>query len=748
MDIQGFAHEHFEQRPRESLVRGMLSAMETVPFEEGLTAESRAVRRLTLNRVARVWLRQDLLPTLFRGLRGDPSVRRSWLEVLSFLPTWNAEDLVSAICENLQHDDPNVQALAARTVCYRYPNHADEVLPLLNSPKGFAIAEELCLSDSGDVLASLLEFYPNTASPFPPVLGFLLTPERLVNEIEISPPALNQLIEEFGYAEPSVTEAQRNLIAEGFWFVSQRMTQAEPKQLRQRLTEFRWMLLPETLGMISSSPQWLDPSDSLDCDLFLAAIRESDRDNLEIWKSRTPYPTDTGRYRRVVACLHAPIRYARQIVFEEGRRLADSLSVSSSSLGQFLTERARVLLEMDEFRRVEAESLLETRWSAIHKLGEDTKDEVTWKTWPVETDADFPLAKRAVIKPVPPIPGRNGLSPGAWSIGNLADCWEENEVREMLRKLEAAYSSFLVPIGIELQIPLVDHRVHFAWRQALRYLGIPSPRRPENLWMGEAAFRPAGSFHSPILGTILLRKLGLIQSAQDVCLHISIQGDLGERVRGLMVPQLFMHLPASRQGAPLARMSRVMSKGLAHLNSDVELCREDQPASCRTELRVFAVIAQQIKNRLQLKPHFVDDIISTQILASAMLSPRQEFQWLAEQYESELEQLLNRLPRPFQDLYRSNFYEATGDADEISLLKHVPIVARRQQIKSLMSNPDFAQELETCFEELVTRHTRIIHDRFLASKTREMDFSGFAKSRSGVPFFLPAGLEDALAAIS
>ncbi|MCA9069806.1 MAG: hypothetical protein KDA84_12825, partial [Planctomycetaceae bacterium] len=364
-----------------------------------------------------------------------------------------------------EHPDPTVQTEAARTVCYRYPNHIPKVLPLLETSQGFAIAEQLCFCDSPKVLSPLLTYFQSTKTPFPPVLGFLLTPERLTIGLDLSNETVDQLLEEFGFVEPTVTGAKRNLIAEGFWFASDRMSQVETKNLRSRLAEFRWMLLPDSLGMVSKNPKWLDPRDPLDCDLFLAAVRESDRDNLTIWKSRNPFAAHTGRYRRVVACLHAPIRFARQLVFEEGHQLAKALNVPTTCLGQFLTERTRVLLEMDELKRVESDALFQTRWSVIHRMGVDTKDQVTWKKWPVEADADFPSAKRAVLKKTPSIPIHDELSPGAWSISNLADCWNGEPIRERLRGLEAAYAPFLLPIGIELQIPQVDCRINFAWRQ-------------------------------------------------------------------------------------------------------------------------------------------------------------------------------------------------------------------------------------------------------------------------------------------
>jgi hypothetical protein len=264
----------------------------------------------------------------------------------------------------------------------------------------------------------------------------------------------------------------------------------------------------------------------------------------------------------------------------------------------------------------------------------------------------------------------------------LAACMGESTIANTLFQLEQTYAPFLVPIGIELQIPKVDSGVNLGWRQALRYLNVPCPRRPENLWMVEAAFRPAVSFHAPILGPLILCRLGLIREPQEMGLHISVQGNLGERVRSLVFPQLFVHLPRSSEHRPLARISRVMSKGLVHLNHEVECCRADMPPDCRTELRAFAVIAESPDQGVKLNPAYVLDMLSIQLLSSGMMSPEPSIQQIVQHYECELSDFVRTLPDAFQELYESNFYEATGDPEEMALLEQLPLVHKRQGSKS------------------------------------------------------------------
>ena len=275
-----------------------------------------------------------------------------------------------------------------------------------------------------------------------------------------------------------------------------------------------------------------------------------------------------------------------------------------------------------------------------------------------------------------------------------------------------------MPIGIEVQIPRVDPNHFAAWKEALPFLGVPSPIRPEFGGMVEAAFRPARSFHAQVLGPLLLCRLGVLAEPQDLALHISLQGDLGDGVhehgvRSLAFPHLFIHPSQRLRNRPDWSMARVMSKGLVHVHEDAEAIHDislspEYVATMRTELRMFRGFAELNADRIELSRSFVSDVIAISILGSALVSDCHHCRELFAEYAAAIEQATHELPSDFRQLLASNYFESTGDPRDETLLNLLPIFRRWSSVRQLVRDRDLSTTLDVRFRTLRNQHVQLV----------------------------------------
>ncbi len=439
---------------------------------------------------------------------------------------------------------------------------------------------------------------------------------------------------------------------------------------QKRIDAFNWHLLPHELG-IHNRDTAIHPESELDCDLFLASVRAADMFNLQVEKERNPFSYRFHGSGWTTKFFFANAAYCRRMLLRDARRAATTIALPENFLGEYMLDRARYLLEADDEHRKEQETLFDARWMAVAKGH-------ACPPLPARvplTDAEYPQAKLAVLQRAPEPLSEPRLSPGGASVCALANHLGFPGCLEALIGLEQAYHGVLVPAGMEMQIPAVAHGTTFAWKQALRSFGIPSPRRPEYMNTVEAAFRPARSFHSLLLAPLLIAKLGIPDKEQDVAVHISFQGDLGVDVRFLALPLLLMK-KSRRDRTPDARlhesMARLMSKGFVHCNKDVEQVPGAAEAACRTEIRVFGCTMELVDGRIQPILSYVPLVIAAHLLVSAALSDKPEALAAWADYKTAVQAYVTTLPPEFGTMLNADWYQATGDPRDGRLVALLP----------------------------------------------------------------------------
>jgi hypothetical protein len=727
--LQDFATEHFAFAPRESLFTAILNRWEPATLLQALGSDRPQLQRIAGQKLRSLLHTPDFGAAVLAGLESTDEIRVGVLTALSFLPLPAEPAMRVAVEENLWHDSPRVREAAIRVIVFQWPERVFRTLPLLEREGAGEIARLLCLSDQPELIWPLLRFYGHPVRSPPPIIGMLVNARWLAGNYHDDPDAVGWLIRECGYSDGAVTKGTLELLQRGFMYVSAEMSaHPHPDEWRLRVLEICWSLLPESLGMATTG--WVNLDNTLDTALFLAAVREADRSNLDELKSRDPFSYRAMESLQILVCSHAHTPYVRRQFLDKPLALAQELSVPPDQQGRFIVEHAGVLLQTDDESRTEAELFLRAKWSVADPGPIQ---------FPVRSDDDFPAAKRAVLREFDDPSADDRFSPGTNSICALAAYLGMDSVADWLRRGEADASRFLPPIGCELQVPLVDRNRSLAWKQALRSFGIPSPRRPEYRAMVEAAFRPAASYHAMVLGPLLLRRLGLIDRAQDIALHVSIQGDLGDHVRYLAFPQLLMRPSRRLRDRPEWTLTRVMSKGLVNCNRDVETCRDDLPAECRTEIRVFRCFADDTPDGVGVRMDYIDDMIQTHLLAAALLSEDLACASIIAAYVQELKAWVATLPAVFGDLLHANFYEATGDPRDAALLDMLPIMRIRRDVKHVIRERGMQTEVEQTLLQIRTRFAREVELSLRSRLPRGEQSSALMWTESGCRPQLPDG---------
>jgi len=706
--LEQIAESHFKEHTRESLVKAVYNEIDDDNLFEFFAIDNLLVKRAIAKKINKKIRDKEFLYKIIQGLNAEPEIRQGVLTALSYSVRFDNRALLHSIKLNLKHGNENVKKAAATVIAHRYSDHAPDLVPYLDAD----IAKIICYSQNDKVIFPLLEFYnyPENKN-LPPSLGFLLNPRWLAKNHAKD---IDYLIDEFGYCNCAVDDHVLMLLNQGFMFVSKEMALSpQIVSWQKRIQGFSINLLPFSLGM--SENMQVNLEDKIDTSLFLAAVRESDVSNLQIKKQRDPFSYRSKESIEVLTCAHTPYRFFKQKFIDKAVELGKELDVKN--LGGFVVDYAKVMLETDSEARAEADMLLRTKWL--------TNGEI--RSYPVLKDEDFSKAKFAVINEFNiPEPDKK-LSKGANSLKNIADYLNINI--DKLAELEQAYS-FLLPVGIEIQIPKTNKNTALAWKQALRYFDIPSPRRPEYKYMVEAAFHAFRSFHGPIIGTMLLHKLGVIKDEQDMAYHISIENDIKD-VKYIAFPQQFINRARRElleKEAKFKRMAPLMSKGFVNLNDDVEQCYNYTPC-CRTEVRVCGCFTDNDNLRLS----FVDDLISTHLLLCASFYGLNEFK----EYKKEIDEYTATLPSDFRELLDSNWYEATGDPRDSYFVRKLPVIQKREQVFSMVDETNTWEEFENKFHEIIGKYTKIIHNKFLELFNVNIDFSSFALSRYDIPYYVP-----------
>jgi len=215
--------------------------------------------------------------------------------------------------------------------------------------------------------------------------------------------------------------------------------------------------------------------------------------------------------------------FCRRLLASDGLQAARDFAIPAELVGKFLVERTCTLLLHDPDLRTERTLHLKARWHPNTRKSLGSMD--NW-TFPVTSDSDDPQLKLTVLPASAFTGARRFLeapSPAGRAAANLMHAVGCAELIPTLFDLERRHSGSLIPLGIEIQTPFTVQREHesLGWKQALRALGIPSPRRPEYRSMVEASVPPALSFVTQQVIPLLLERIGFFAEPIDLALHLS-----------------------------------------------------------------------------------------------------------------------------------------------------------------------------------------------------------------------------------
>lgn len=687
-----------------------------------LASDSKAVQRVATEWLARL-PEDDATQILWRGINSTETTCLGVLRALRHPDLELTEALRRRVLTLLGHDRQELRRATVAVITRRSP---EDALAVLNEPlcrSDFEILRMLCWADEPKLVLPLLDAFGFPHRAPPPSIGFLVTAPWLADNYPTLPDAVEWLIRECGYCDQPVTGEVIELLSLGLSFVGPTMTVNGPAdKWVERVRALSWQLVPDATDVTIRDRKPLDLSGPLDEALFLAAVRDTDRMRFAL--TRTAVPADLNRQQTesLPVCFHAPMRHVRRLFLTDAMTMADELSIDTSVRNQFVMDHARAVLESIPEEKIAADRALRTRW-----LGS--------RTGPGELPS-----RNRILGDLKPSPCDPMLSPGAQSVCWLSEAagFDAEPLGKWLAECERRWSKFAVPIGIELQIPSADPNLFGSWKAAMEFLGIPSPNRPEFGGTIEAAFRPARSFHALLVAPLLLQRQQLIcrEQSQEMTLHISLQGDLGTDVLTLAFPQLFIH-PSQRRNRPDSAMTRVLSKGLVYRNRDAELLgprSAGESEVVRTEMRMFRVFANVVDQRLVISPTYVDDIVATHLIGSAMLSKCIDCRAIVDEYAQQIALKVAQLPSAFLRLLNSNFYESTGDPRDEVLLQTLPIFRAWCDVRKVIREQSLHDRLETLFESLRTAHVQQFSNHLLMDHRLDLatDLTAFADWRERI----------------
>lgn|GEM_PF-5427210 len=719
--LASLADRHRADGSRRPLLKGLLDRIDGSNLIHALSSGCRPVQHLVWQRL--VNLPEDKLTSfVLQCLQVDqdqfPQVTESILTAVAHPALPLSDQILARIEWLIESPRPGIRTAAAKVLALRQPDSIGKLLDRYDD-LDTGVLRQFCLADDPSLVVPLMIAFQFPGRSPPPTIGFLVTPEWLAEHHADEPQFVEWLIRQCGYCDDDVTPAVLNLLSSGFSYVTTHMT-SEPRMTKiahrwqRRSRAFVWRLLPDELDLERDDAKPFDPNDPLEVDLFITAVRDSDRLSFREQLQRPPFDRHQTSGESAPVCFHATSQYIRRLILERPLAWAVEEGIPESDRGDFLLEHARVILETNEETRRAADLALRGRWQS-------RTISVVGSNWSRERSTDRDTRLQSIVlgadhKALPPINER--LSPGANSVVAIAMMCGLGHPRlsDWLVDCEQRWSQRLVPIGMEVQVPQVDPSRYAGWKAALPWLGIPSPARPEFGGTVEAAFQPARSFHALAIGPLLLQRMGLCTEPQDMALHISVQTELDDVARTIAFPQLFIHPSSRHRNRPGRLMSRVMSKGFVCAHDDAQIIAPEHTSSTRTELRMFRIYADIAADassghsiqRPQLSRSYISDLIGTQVLASAAIGNCAQCRALFADYVSAVDNETAGLPVEFQQLLAANYFESTGEPRDETLLNLLPIFRKWLAVRTVVRENDLRQKLDLRFRSVRDRHVKQI----------------------------------------
>lgn len=667
---------------------------------DALSSPQRAERCLAVEHLQKHMFQDAYRLALITALQTDASPSPLLLDALSSISTLESLPLFDPLVRLLDAPDTVVGAQAARVLARCFSQRCSELRPWFGRGE---IRFECCFSGDPETAQALMEWYVEQRRVPDIAFGLLLTPAIVFGLANRYPDHASGLTRQFGYSESNNVDAALPLLGFGTWCVPAGITSSEQRQLEHRTEQIVSELLALLNGQSSPDDLNFDPYAPLDLAALYGAVRRLDHQSFVRHKFENRlHPRQSDNIRRAL-CKHAPIDFCNRILVADPLRESEQFEIPAPHQGRYLLEHAAVLLTNDTNLRVERKTYLKSRWAP--RPGRNHVLPSRW-TFPVEKDSDAPELKYRVVTSRQLASTRIFLeapSAGALAAARLLQSIDRNDLIESLFAAESRWGQILSPIGIEVQIPFSARRESesLAWKQALRALQIPSPRRPEYRMMVEVAFPPSRSYLPQVLLPLALEQLGLFQESVDMALHLSFSGELGEDVRYLLMAQQLINEPMVHPRP--TRLARLMSKGFAHVNQDALPLDGVEHHGIRTELRSYRFGYKGLDHSAPLERQWIDDIIETSLLVAAKQSSVATVSQVWAEFGQCIREAVRQLPAVFTNLLDSDWYAATGDPHDEAFSRRLPISQAWIALKTWISSEGRAGELRQQFRELRRR---------------------------------------------
>jgi hypothetical protein len=270
---------------------------------------------------------------------------------------------------------------------------------------------------------------------------------------------------------------------------------------------------------------------------------------------------------------------------------------------------------------------------------------------------------------------------------------------------EAAAKDVLPSEGIEIQSTSVPPDKAYAFKKALDYFGIPSPRRLVFGSTVEASFPPARSSRPFELAIPILHRMGLHENYRHgSAFHISLNGDLGPDAKYIAMALDSFKNEERRPSDAAARHSRlthVMSKGLIHLNrANQAVAPTEEASGVHTEIRTMSLQNTQKPERGpdgkieftgELEGAYRDVLPAAQLLAAALIADNKAKEGAVSETQARAAELWREYREKVGTLYgeekyhvskllEADWYEATGDPDDAGLVAKLNIIKCQDEI--------------------------------------------------------------------
>lgn len=690
--LDAFSRQHFASQPRDNLLVGLRRELQRGSIEQILDAiasDDRPVQRMAfaILRSRSSELNHSHLTVTVEDVENRAAVLRAFGAISDF--QFQDAALEARLLSIVGTGSRSVARAAAEYLVRRSNRSIEQVVRLFEQTDDTAIGRVLCLHAPQQACFSLATSYLRQRARVgsgPSYVGVALTPTRLCN-LNVPESDIAILSADFGYTSES-SQFSPDALAGQLWYCDESIF--DTAEATRRVDEVSWYLIGRACAGETTGVPSFDPDSETERALLIAAVRRLDSENVQRRVQASPFEFPDP-LQGILRFAHSPSRLVAKALFDEPLSNFESAGWPSELKSQYLLDHASIAVNPDEERRTEAALFLQARYEVANETGDVPIEVIT------DAGSKRLAEARSLVEPPTigsPLDAIEELSPGARAARKWLHVFDGCDIGSRLRTDEVAFRDYLVPIGIEVQIPTVPLRKHIAWKESLRNAGIPSPRRPECRTMLEAAFPPSATSLAPTLFLESIGRVGLVDSEQDLGLHVSFQGDLGPQVRYLAFVQMLLNTPIDRSEKPRTGQSLVMSKGLVCLNDDVTRCHWNPIGNTRTELRTFLLAARSMQSGgLEPDPGTIRSVVETHLLASSLLSDNDSLRRPFTQFQSLVRKIMTSAPPAFTALLDANFYESTGDYRDGEMLTALPIMRLLDDVREHRSDRTLMKSL-------------------------------------------------------